>query len=299
MSTTTNHLKRSILRIGIGAIVLTMVIVGASAISGYGLNVRAFGRAVRNVVRTVADHQAIAAKTGTFRNIIFLHHSVGHNLIEQGSVRQLFTEAGYQFWDHDYDYPGLTDPTGTPLGYSYNVPADNTDPDGLLQIFSQPVLGLPLNTVSALMQHEVIAFKSCYPASDLASDTQLEERKDWYRKIRDTMDQHPDRLFVVMTQPPLNPTATNLDIAARARIFANWLKSDEFLQGHPNIVTFDLFDRLAEGNARSPDFNMLRRDYREGADSHPTRIANETIGPEFVAFVIDAIEQHKQIRSQD
>ena len=35
------------------------------------------------------------------------------------------------------------------------------------------------------MQHEVIAFKSCYPASDITSDKQLEERKDWYRKMRD------------------------------------------------------------------------------------------------------------------
>ena len=148
---------------------------------------------------------------------------MGHNLIEQGLVRELFTQAGYQFWDHDYNYPGLTDPTGKPLGFSYSVPADNTDPDGLLEIFAQPALGLPLNTQSGLMQHEVIAFKSCFPASDITSDTQLEERKDWYRKIRDSMDRHPDKLFVVLTQPPLNPAETRPDIATNARIFADGL----------------------------------------------------------------------------
>ena len=219
-------------------------------------------------------------------------------MIEQGSVREGFTAAGYSFWDQGYNTYQLRDPAGRQTGYAYHVPADNTDPDGLLTIFSQPAFGLPLNTLSGLMQHEVIAFKSCFPASDITSDQQLEERKEWYRKMRDTMDQHPDKLFIVMTQPPLNPAATNSDIAARARSFANWLKSDEFLKGHPNIVTFDLFDQLAESNPQRPDFNMLRQGYREGADSHPTRIANETIGPQFVDFVSNAIEQYKQQRGQ-
>ena len=42
---------------------------------------------------------------------------------------------------------------------------------------------------------------------------------------------------------------------------------------------------------------MLRQSYR-GDDSHPTRIANETIGPQFVDFVSNAIEQYKQQRGQ-
>ena len=43
---------------------------------------------------------------------------------------------------------------------------------------------------------------------------------------------------------------------------------------------------------------MLRQDYREAADSHPTRSANETIGPQFVDFVINAIEQYAETRPQ-
>lgn len=277
---------------------LAVLVIGASVVSGYGLNVRAFGRAVLNVVYAVENHQAVVADNGDMRNIVLLHHSVGENLIAQGHVRELFSAAGYRFWDQDYNWKGLRDPSGARAGYSYNVPGDNTDPDGLLTIFSQPVFGLPLNTLSGLMQHEVIAFKSCFPASDITSDKQLEEIKDGYRRMRDAMDRHPGKLFIVITQPPLNPAETNLDNASRARSFANWLKSDEFLQGHPNIVTFDLFDQLAEGNSQRPDFNMLRQGYREGVDSHPTRIANETIGPQFVDFVINAIEQYKQQRGQ-
>lgn len=275
-------------------VVLAVVVIGASVVGGYGLNLRAFGRAVLNVVQAVKNHQTVVADEGNWRNIVFLHHSVGENLIAQGSVREKFSAAGYRFWDQDYNWKGLHDPSGAPTGYSYNIPDDNTDPDGLFTIFSQPVFGLPLNTLSGLMQHEVIAFKSCYPASDVASDALLEKRKAWYLKIRDFMDQHPEKLFIVITQPPLNPAETNPEAAARARAFANWLKSDEFLQGRSNVVTFDLFDRLAESNPQAPDVNMLRQDYREGTDSHPVRVANETIGPQFVDFIINAIEKYKQ-----
>ena len=299
MIPTQNRHTRLKIWIGIDTFVLALGLVAfiaTSFIAGYGLHLRGFMRALPDIAKAVTHNSAVVStRDGASRNIIFLHHSVGHNLVEQGSVRELFTKAGYQFWDHDYNYPGLRDPAGNLLGYSYSVPADNTDPDGLLHIFSQPVLSGPLNTLSALMQHDVIAFKSCYPASDITSDKQLEERKDWYRKTRDTMDQHPDKLFIVMTQPPLNPAETRPEIAARARAFANWLKSDEFLKGHPNVFTFDLFDALAGSDPALPDANMLREPYRLGADSHPNLKANEAIGPVFVDFVLKAVERYRGI----
>lgn len=229
---------------------------------------------------------------GDFTNVVFLHHSVGYNMIDQGSVREMLTQKGYNFFDHDYNYSGLRDPDGMPLGYSYNVPGDNTDPDGLIKVFSQSEFGAPLNTLSGLLQHEVIAFKSCFPASDIVSDEQFEQRKAWYLQMRDKMDQHPNKLFIVVTQPPLNPAQTKPEIAARARTFANWLKSDEYLSGHPNIVTFDLFGYLAEDDPTAPDYNMLRADYREGEDSHPTRAANEVVGPLFADFIANVAQSY-------
>ena len=84
-------------------------------------------------------------------DIIFLHHSVGHNLSEEGNVRKLFTEADYSFFDHDYNNPGLTGSYGEAQGYSYNIPNDNTDVDDLARIFQQTVFPLPLNTLSGLL----------------------------------------------------------------------------------------------------------------------------------------------------
>jgi hypothetical protein len=113
--------------------------------------------------------------------------------------------------------------------------------------------------------------------------------------MREVMGEHPEKLFVVMTFPPLNPAETTPDEAFRARAFANWLKSDEFLNRYPNIATLDFFDLLAESNPVAEDFNMLRADYREGSDSHPNRIANEAIGPIFVDFVINSIQEYKAV----
>lgn len=286
--------KRRVIVVGTMLLIVALLFATLSILSGHGLRVRTFLRDLPNLARALAHGPAIASTNhGDFRNIVFLHHSVGHNLIEQGSVRELFTAAGYQFWDHDYNSPGLTDPAGRPLGYNYSVPADNTDPDGLLAIFSQPVYGLPLNAFSGLLQHEVIIFKSCYPASDIISDEQMQQRKDWYLQMRDVMDRHPDKVFVVVTQPPLNPAETRADIGTRARTFANWLKSDEYLKGHANIFTFDLFSALAEDNPQAPDYGMLRQPYRDGTDSHPNRAANERVGPVFVDFVINAIDKYR------
>jgi len=286
----------------------TISIVGAIVVLGlvallaiYLFNGRGLGLwRFKHMGQAVLDGRSVSGYSrGDFTDVIFLHHSVGYNLIEQGAVREGLTEAGYDFWDHDYTWPGLRRPDGSATGYSYNIPDDNTGPNGLAGIFAQTEYGLPLNAFSGLLQHEVIAFKSCFPVSYISTDKQLERYKSYYLDIRHVMDQHLDRIFIVVTPPPLNPAETNAKVATRARAFADWLKSDEYLSGHPNVFTFDFFDYLAEGDLASPEYNMLRRNYREGVDSHPNQLANETIGPLFVDFIIDAVQSYRAIYESD
>ncbi len=258
---------------------------------GKGIRMRTVHR-----IRALLHHdKAIEEGTaGDFSNVIFLHHSVGRYLIKQGNVRERLSEAGYRFWDHDYNYIGITDPEGNLTGYSYGIPNDNTDPDGLAALFAQPLHTLPLNAFSGLMQHDVILFKSCFPVSNIHSDEQLEQYKRWYLAMREVMDAHPDHLFIILTPPPLNPTATTPEAAARARAFANWLLSDEYLKGHPNVATFDLFGALAEDDPTSPEANMLRADYRKDeVDSHPNETANREVGPRLADFIIRAAEHYR------
>jgi len=222
-------------------------------------------------------------------SIMFLHHSCGANLIAQGGVREALTARGYDFYDHGYNGEGLVLADGAGAGENYDIPDDNTDPDGLAVLFAQPLHDPPDNAFSRLMQYDVLVFKSCYPVSIIGSDQQLAEYQRYYLSMRDRMDELPDKLFVVVTQPPEIPNDTTEAYATRARALANWLTSDEFLAGHPNVVTFDFFDRLAD-----PTTNMLRPEYRTSeTDAHPNELANRTIAPQFVEFVDQAIVSFK------
>lgn len=219
--------------------------------------------------------------------IIFLHHSCGENLINEGGVREGLTALGYEFYDHGYNDEGLRLADGSYSGTNFDVPGDNTDPDGFAAIFSQPLHDPPDNTFSYLMQYDVIAFKSCYPTSNIGDDYQLNEYKSYYLAIRDRVDQYLDKLFIVVTQPPQVPANSDPQEGTRARAFADWLSSDEFLAGHPNLFTFDFFGHLA-GND-----NFLRTEYRvDDYDGHPNQQANRTIGPLFVQFIDQAIRSY-------
>ena len=224
----------------------------------------------------------------TFENVMFLHHSTGANLIEQGRVRQRLTNLGYAFYDHGYNEDGLVLADGTWTGRNFAVPDDNTNPDGFAAIFAQPLHDPPDNTFSHLMQYDVIAFKSCFPVSHIESDTQLAECKSYYLSIRDRMDQYPNKIFIVITPPPEIPFDTDSEAAARARAFADWLASDEYLSGHPNVFSFNFFDLLAD-----PSDNMLRAEYRRDEyDAHPNELANQNIGPIFADFIDQAVRAY-------
>jgi hypothetical protein len=243
------------------------------------------------VVPTVAPTPSPTATLtpgAEFSRIIFLHHSVGANLIEQGDVRPRLTDLGYEFYDHGYNDDGLVLADGTWTGLNFGVPDDNTEPDGFADIFAQPLHDPPDNTLSHLMQYDVIAFKSCFTASLIESDQQLADYRSYYLSIRDRMDQYPNKVFIVVTPPPQIPFDTDPEAAARARAFADWLVSNEYLSGHPNVFTFDLFDLLAD-----PSTNMLRADYQvDEHNAHPNELANQTIGPLFADFIDQAVRTY-------
>jgi hypothetical protein len=244
-------------------------------------------------------------------SLFFLHNSVGYGLIEQGQMRQYLDDhnsdsgTSMGFWDHNYPHIGLTDPDGTRLGYAYSsVCGHNTNPDGLHQLWLES--GIPQFTSArdSIMNHDVIAFKSCYRAVDFGGaqtaeelDAALDQYKTWYLEMRDFFVEHTEKIFVVVTPPPrhrLHPNTTVLR-ATYGRQFANWLKSSDFLGSRTpsNILVFDLFDLLAAPDEGQPASNMLRYEYElnhNGTDSHPNPQANAIIGPLLMQFMIEAGE---------
>ncbi len=234
-----------------------------------------------------------AATAEPLTNLFMLHHSTGRNLIEEGDVRSWIedynaaNDTAYDFWDHDYNYIGLRNAGGAYLGTNYDIPGDNTNPDGLLNLWTTANGARD----QILANHQVIAFKSCYPASNIETDAELEERKQWYLQMRDVFDQYPEKVFVVMSQPPRHRLATNVTEADRARAFADWLKSDTYLDGHDNVVCIDLFNELARPDDGDETRNMLIYEYERShynSDSHPNVLANETVGPWFAEQFVEA-----------
>ena len=224
-------------------------------------------------------------------NLFFLHHSVGDGLVVEGNMRDVINaynsahSTNYMFWDHGYNSDGLRNPDGKMTETNYNIPDDNTDPEGLWYLWTSSEADAQTARNKIMENHQVIAFKSCFPASAIPDKETLNQYKTWYLDMRDFFDQHPEKLFVVMSTPPLREVDTNATEAANARAFANWLKSDEYLSDHPNVVCFDLFDYLAGED------NFLKDEY-ETEDSHPNTLANKTVGLAFAQFLIEEAENY-------
>ena len=73
----------------------------------------------------------------------------------------------------------------------------------------------------------------------------MEEYRSAYETIRQRMSQHPEKLFILLTQPPLNPAETNPGRIPARPPAGKLAHLDEFKGDLPNLVVFDLFDRLA------------------------------------------------------
>lgn len=238
--------------------------------------------------------------------ILFLHHSVGWGIIDQGKVRDLLAEynrrngTDYRLWDHGYNEDGLRDPQGVSQQRNFNIPEDNTNPDGYAALFAQPRNNPPDNAFSRILEYDVIIFKSCFPACNIENIGKLARFQEYYRSILATMQSYPDKLFIPCTPPPLTPGWTNRTEATNARAYSRWLTSQDFLKGAPNVVPFDLFNALAENNTGASDYSMLRKDFRPGLfglkkDSHPNRKANQTVAPLLVECITKAIEQYRKV----
>ncbi len=234
-------------------------------------------------------------------NMMFVHHSTGRNLIRDSGVRSLLEShntrygTGIKFWDHDYDsgntYTGIILPDSTVFpDWSYGVEANDIQPDGWFTVFCTGSAFMD----SLLDRHDIIILKNDHSTGDITTVAQLQAYVDQYLQIRSVLDQHRDKLFVLVSGSPRRPEDTNNTKADFARAFYDWLQSPSFMNGHPNLVFFDLFDELAAPNVASdPERNMLRTEYRRPGvpnDSHPNTFANVTIGPRFASLLIRLVD---------
>jgi uncharacterized protein (TIGR01370 family) len=258
--------------------------------------------------------------------LIFIHHSTGENWLDDsdGGLGIALRDNNYFVSDTNYGWgPADADVGSDTIG-------DHTDIGHWYNWFAGPHRDTYLNALytesnrswdfySRLPtdpggENEIILFKSCFPNSHLGGNPNdpptvgnnpLRGQDAWseymtvanakgiYNDILAYFATRQDKLFVVITAPPLVPNDTDATHAANARAFNNWLMND-WLAGYPydNVVVFDFYNVLTS-NGGDADTNDLgssagnHHRWRNGAIEHVQTVSNN-----FSAYGSDAWDSH-------
>ena len=168
--------------------------------------------------------------------LLFIHRSVGQQIVD--AMRQQNKNTGLEIFDLNANTNQLFDNHKNLVLSPLKVAGGNTDPAGLNAFFTN-VLEQP-KLSSYLNEFDVIAFKSCYSAAAINSDSQLQRSKVAYTTaIRDFIQRNPSKKFIIISPPPRRPLFTNQSAAKRAAEFAAWLRG--LTTRLPNCIYFDLF----------------------------------------------------------
>ena len=216
------------------------------------------------------------------KKMVFLHHSVGRNWLNDGLREQLMSR-GIAIQSITYG-----DEIGEDTDMNHWVPKFEKEFDKIAH-FGFDDSG---------SEHDIIMFKSCFPNSDIVSsggatgnpyepEKTLSNYHATFDSLKNIFSAHPEKKFLYVTSPPLYKSETTPENASRAREFTKWIKND-FVEkyktetGLNNFVVFDLFDILAN------EQNVLKEEFaqREG-DSHPNLTGNKTASKAFVKFLED------------
>jgi hypothetical protein len=221
----------------------------------------------------------IAAPKNPVR-LIFIHHSVGENWLSDtsGGLGIALRDNNYYVSDTDYDWGPDSIGSSTDIGnwWQWFRGPDSARYLGALyaedkQISEYSRMSNPL--VGG--ENQIIMFKSCFPNSELQGNINdpvpsidsnplrgessgsefhtVANAKGIYIDLLEYFKTRPDKLFVVITAPPL----TDATYAGSARAFNNWLV-DSWLKDYTlsNVFVFDFYNVLTT-NGGNPDANDL------------------------------------------
>ncbi len=232
---------------------------------------------------------------GHFRNGRFFHHSTGGCIWgPNGSSTSIPNEINLYNIQNSFignDAVSMNEmwfPNNDNEWYTWHRIFDNLDPNN--------------NIFQYFQSNKIIVIKSCYPSSSIIgvgspqdtlnnpSSKTLYNYKWHWRSIVQVMKQNPDNFFVIWTNAPLVPNATNSQQALLSNQFCTWAKDtlaaglDQVIgEFPPNIYVFDFFHKLADANG------MLQLQYASNSnDSHPNSAATELVAPQFVQEIFNA-----------
>jgi hypothetical protein len=253
--------------------------------------------------------------------LIFIHHSTGGNWLGDPNPDQPGGGLGRALMDNNYFVSAANYGWG-PYGIG-----DRTDIPNWPEWFTGPNSGAILSALYAETgqnfggfgywprlsqdpggENQVIMFKSCYPNSDLYGqpndppapepneDYTVRNAKAVYNNLLTYFQTRQDKLFIVITAPPMAQgeyaagDQTPAQRAANARALNDWLVGD-WLDGYPysNVAVFDYYNVLTSNGSASrvddPQTNEERNDadwdygnhhrWWNGAEQHMQTVVND------------------------
>ena len=272
--------------------------------------------------------------------LVFVHHSTGRYWLNTGHGNLGDSLAAHNYYVRDTDY-GWDAPYNTNIGDKtdigqwYSWFADSTMQDNgkyqcdniTEELFSTNTKYASYNSPIADPggENEIIMFKSCFPNSNVRDDNgtspeelfgqpynvsahTLDNCKAVYNEILEFFKNHPDKMFMVITQPPLTQSSTNETYAANARLLTNWLTL-EWLQENnwenKNVYVFNYFNiltdennhhRLIDGIIEHINNNGDNYAYypTSSSDSHPNAEGDQKATVEFISLLDYFYEKWQQ-----
>lgn len=213
--------------------------------------------------------------------LVFIHHSTGENLLadDNGGLGRALRDANYYVSDTNYGWgpDGIGDTTDIGHWYLWFRGPASAQVLAALYTLDEQNASYERMAASPGGENEVVLFKSCFPNSALqgspadpvppiddnplrgqAADSPahtVANAKGIYLDLLEYFRTRPDKLFVVLTAPPLSDPTW----AANARAFNQWLVRD-WLRDYPlaNVFVFDFYNVLTT-NGGDPDTNDLDR----------------------------------------
>jgi len=194
--------------------------------------------------------------------LIFIHHSTGENWLADGYGdlgRELSTN-NYFVSDTNYGWgpDSIGDNTDIPLWIEWF--RSSQTPAYMDALFNEN--GQHSSYTHTLSdpggENQIIMFKSCFPNSELTGspndppgtyeDLSVGGAKYVYNQLLQYFVTRPDKLFVVITAPPLSDQS----YAENARAFNLWLVNDWLSENNytlNNVAVFDFYNVLTASNA--------------------------------------------------
>ncbi len=253
--------------------------------------------------------------------LIFIHHSTGGNWLADPNNDQPYGGLGRALMENNY-YVSATNYGWGPEGIG-----DRTDIPNWPEWFLGPNRDRIMQAVYTENgqnvgdfgnwsrmgndpggENTIIMFKSCFPNSNLEgnpNDPPLDQYNDWeysvanakaiYNALLEYFRSRQDKLFIVITAPPLMRGETPTAQAANARAFNTWLLND-WLRDYPytNVAVFDYYNVLTDANnhhwwngstiEHSQTANSNVSAYPSG-DSHPSTAGHSKATAEFVPLL--------------